>query len=203
VFDQLFQNRLDRLIMPAVHSLSPRVCRNSMECRRWPTGAGACPGTSLPITTRSNFQTPRYTTGSSSGARILSGETQFAVTPVMARTFASLRVRLLIAEFGAVYSATAREVDWPAILPMLTMHHQLAHAALQTSAASMQIQSDSLDDRGVGHPPCFTHCLETIAATGLLEGIEHRRHEPGTRGTERMTECDSATAWVQLAGIDL
>jgi len=33
-----------------------------MECRRWAAGAGACPGTSLPITTQSNFQTSRYTT---------------------------------------------------------------------------------------------------------------------------------------------
>ena len=33
-----------------------------MECRRWAVGAGACPGTNLPITTRSNFQTSRYTT---------------------------------------------------------------------------------------------------------------------------------------------
>src|ERR1700736_4720501 len=55
----------------------------------------------------------------------------------------------------------------------------------------------ALDDGGVRHAPCFAHGLQTVSPPRLLQPVEHRRHEPCSRTTERMTQRYSATTRVQ------
>ena len=39
--------------------------------------------------------------------------------------------------------------------------------------------AEAFDDRRVGHAARLAHCLQAVAAAGLLEMIDERRHEAG------------------------
>lgn len=64
-----------------------------------------------------------------------------------------------------------------------------------------KVSLEPLDDRDVGKSAAFTHCLQTIALATGLQGVDQRRHQLGTRGTERMAERDGSAIDIQLCRI--
>jgi hypothetical protein len=57
------------------------------------------------------------------------------------------------------------------------------------------------DDGGVGEATGLAHHLEPVADVVLLEGVEQRRLEPGTRRPEGVAEGDGTAVDVDLAEV--
>jgi hypothetical protein len=66
LFDQLFQDRLNRAILQSVHSCFSMVGFQLHGIPDWTALAGAGPGKGSKTKLQTNFQTSRYTTPSSS-----------------------------------------------------------------------------------------------------------------------------------------
>src|ERR1700731_5066630 len=64
---------------------------------------------------------------------------------------------------------------------------------------------EPLDDRDVGGAAALAHRLQAVAAAGAFQLVEHGGEKLCPGGTQRMTECDRATVWVDLfrVGLDL
>src|SRR3954464_15991848 len=60
-----------------------------------------------------------------------------------------------------------------------------------------------LDDRDVGGAAALAHRLQTVAAAGALQRMQHRREQLCARGTQRMAERDRAAAGVDFRVVDL
>src|SRR5690242_266178 len=61
---------------------------------------------------------------------------------------------------------------------------------------TMNIELQKLDHRGVGHSASLTHGLQAVTDARLSHVVQHRRHDPGPGGAERMAQGDRAAARV-------
>src|ERR1700736_5374077 len=68
-------------------------------------------------------------------------------------------------------------------------------------AAASRPGSQPLDDGDVGLAATLAHRLQPVSAAGALELVQHRRHQPGTRCAEGMTEGEGAAVDVDLGQV--
>src|SRR5690242_19986998 len=66
---------------------------------------------------------------------------------------------------------------------------------------TMNVELQSLDNRGVGHPSALTHGLQAISKAGLSHVVQHRRHDARARCPERVTQGDRPAPRVEPGAV--